>query len=254
MGAARAQSAADPPSVVPAAAMLPVWKRPWIRPLMSLVVPGSGQLLARRDHGVLYLATEVWFVARALAWSRQGRQLRSQFQTLAFEVAQQQFTSVRVGGPWEYYEAMGHYVESGAYNTSSAPGGFAPETDTLTFNGAMWLLARRNYFENPDSIPPPSDPRYQTALAFYRRRAFGDAVRWSWKDARIEMDVYRQAIHDSDNAYRAATNYLGAILANHLVSFVDAFIMARLVRGSVLPRVQVTENPQTMLLVWEHAF
>ena len=252
--AARAQSAASTLPVVPAEAAVAVWKRPWIRPLASLVIPGSGQLLARRDHGIVYLVTEVWFVARAIAWSQQGRQLRSQFQTLAFDVARQAFTPTRVEGPWDYYETMSHFVESGAFNTAAAPGAFAPETDTLTFNGAMWLLARRNYFENPDSIPAPSDSRYQSALAFYRRRAFGDAFRWSWRDARIEMDVYRHAIHDSDNAYRSATNYLGAIVANHLVSFVDAFIMARLGRGHVLPRIQVTENPRTMSLVWDHAF
>jgi hypothetical protein len=255
---ARAQPAAGPAPaarpVVPPAAVLPVWRRPWVWPLASLAIPGSGQLLGRRDRGAMYLAAEVWFVARTLAWSRQGRQLRSQFQTLAFEVARQPFTAARVDGSWDYYETLGHFAESGAYNTSTAPGGFAPETDTLTFNGAMWLLARRNYFENPDSIPPPSDPRYQSAVAFYRQRAFGDAFRWSWKDARLEMDVYRQAIHDSDNAYRAATNYLGAILANHLASFVDAFIMTRLGRGNVVPRVLVGENPQTVLLVWERAF
>jgi hypothetical protein len=256
--AARAQVDAEPGAasarpVVPAAAALPVWRRPWIWPLASLVIPGSGQLAGRRDRGAMYLAAEVWFVARALAWSRQGRQLRSQFQTLAFEVARRQFTPARVDGSWDYYETMGHFAESGAYNTSSAPGGFVPEGDTLTFNGSMWLLARRNYLENPDSVPPPSDPRYQAALTFYRLRAFKDAFRWSWKDARLEMDVYRHRIRDSDNAYRAATNYLGAILANHLASFVDAFIMTRLGRGNVMPRVGVLED-QTILLVWEHAF
>jgi len=251
-GALHAQ--ADPPPVVPAAATLPVWKRPWVRPLASLIIPGSGQLLAHRDRGLVYLAADVWFVARALAWSQQGRQLRSQFETLAFEVAREPFTSTRVDGPWDYYETMSRFVESGAYNKSTVAGTLVPQTDTLTFNGAMWLLARRNYFSNPDSIPAPSDPRYQAALAFYRQRAFGDAFRWSWKDARLEMDVYRQAIRDSDNGYRAATNYLGAILANHLASFIDAFIMTRLGRGNVMPRVHVLENPQTMLLVWEHAF
>jgi len=244
----------DPPAVVPAAAAMPVWKRPWVRPLASLILPGSGQLLARRDRGIVYLATEVWLVARAVAWSQQGRQLRSQFETLAFDVARQPFTSARVDGPWDYYETMSHYVESGAYNMSSVPGTFAPQTDTTTFNGAMWLLARRNYFANPDSIPAPSDPRYQAALAFYRQRAFGDAFRWSWTDARLEMALYRQTIRDSDNAYRAATNYLGAVLANHLSSFIDAFIMARLGRGGVMPRVHVLENPQTLLLVWSHGF
>ncbi|HXY68706.1 MAG TPA: hypothetical protein VEH62_04605 [Gemmatimonadales bacterium] len=251
---ARAQAASVARSPVPASATVPVWRRPWVRPLASLLVPGSGQLLAGRDRGVAYLAVEVWFVARALAWSQQGRQLRTQFQTLAYDVARQPFTATRIDGPWDYYETMSHYVESGPYNTSTAPGVLAPPTDTLTFNGAMWLLARRNYLANPDSLPATTDPRYQAALAFYRSRAFGDAFRWSWKDARLEMDVYAQTIHDSDNAYRAATNYLGAILANHLSSFVDAFIMTRLGRGGVMPRVHVVENPQTLLLVWEHAF
>ncbi len=233
-----------------------MWQRPWVRPLASLIFPGSGQLLAGRDRGLVSLAAEVWFVARAIAWSQQGQQLRSQFQALAFDVARQPFTSARVDGPWDYYETMSHFVESGPYNTSTTPGGFAPPTDTLTFNGAMWLLARRNYFENPDSAPPPSDPRYQSALAFYRQRAFADAFRWSWRDARLEMDLYRQTIRNSDNAYRAATSYLGAILANHLANFVDAFIMTRLGRKrlSVVPRVHVLENPQTVLLIWEHAF
>ena len=246
---------APTPTVVPEGAAVPIWRRPWIRPLASLLFPGSGQLLAQRDRGAVYLAVEVWFVARALAWGQQGRQLRSQFQTLAFDVARQPFTPTRIDGPWDYYETMSHFVESGAYNASTVPGGFAPETDTLTFNGAMWLLARRNYFTDTDSIPPVNDPRYQAALAFYRQRAFPDAFRWSWKDARLEMDVYRQTIHDSDNAYRAATNYLGAILANHLSSFVDAFIAARLGRGGVMPHVQVLGDPHsTLLLVWEHQF
>lgn len=251
----RGPAASRAAPVVPEAASVPVWRRPWVRPLASLLMPGSGQLLAHRDRGVLYLAVEVWFVARALAWSQQGRQLRVQFQTLAFDVARQPFTATRIDGPWDYYETMSHFVESGAFNTSIAPGGFAPETDTLTFNGAIWLLARRNYFTNPDSAPPASDPRYQSALAFYRQRAFGDAFRWSWKDARLEMDVYRQTIHASDNAYRAATSYLGAILANHMSSFVDAFILARLGRGGVMPHVQVMTDPQsTLLLIWEHEF
>jgi len=247
-------AATPPPRVVPPAAAMPVWKRPWVRPLVSLVVPGSGQVLGGRDRGIVFIATEVWFVARALAWGQQGRQLRSQFQTLAFDVARQPFTATRVDGAWDYYETMSHYVESGPFNTSTVPGQLVPPTDTLTFNGAMWLLARRNFFVNPDSAPAPTDPRYQDALAFYQQRAFGDGYRWSWRNARLEMDTYAQTIHDSDNAYRAATNYLGAIVANHLLSFVDAFIMTRLGHEGVLPHVEVLENPQTMLLVWDFEF
>lgn len=242
-----------PPSVVPPGIAVPVWKRPWVRPLASLLVPGTGQLLAHRDRCVVYLAADVWFVARALALYQEGRQQRSQFLTLAFDVARQPFATARIDGPWEYYETMSHWVESGGYNLSTT-GGFQPETDTLTFNGAMWLLARRNYFANPDSIPPTGSPAYQAALAFYQQRAYGDEFRWSWRDARLEMDVYIQEIHNSDQGFRNATTYLGAIVANHLVSAVDALIMTRLGGGSVLPRVHVTENPQRTWLIWERSF
>jgi len=246
---AQAQIADTARSVLPASVTIPVWRRPWVRPLASILVPGAGQFLGGQDRGVVYLAAELFFVGRALAFARQGRRERAYFQTLAFDVARSAFTTVRREGPWEYYETMGHYVESGAYNLAG-PTGFAPETDTLTFNGAMWLLARRNYFENPDSIPPPTSAAYQAALIFYKSRAVTDAYRWSWRDARLEMGVYRQAIKASDDGYREATNYLGAILANHLASVVDAFISTRLGKGGLVPHVLANPGTSQFLLVW----
>jgi hypothetical protein len=250
---ARAQGIDSTPSVIPAAMTVPVWRRPWVRPLASLLVPGTGQVLGGQDRGVVYLAAEVFLLGRALSLARQGRRERAYFQTLAFDVARSAFTTVRRDGPWEYYEAMGRYVESGAFDLAG-PGGFTPESDTLTFNGAMWLLARRNYFENPDSIPSPTSPAYQAALAFYKSRAVTDPYRWSWRDARLEMGVYRRAIQNSDQGYREATNYLGAILANHLVSAVDAFISTRLRRGGLVPRVLPGQGPTSLLLIWTRRF
>ena len=252
---APAQRADSAPSVFPAALREPVWRRPWVRPLASLLVPGSGQLLGGRDRGMVYLAAELWFVARALALTGDGRRERDAFVTLGYDVARAQFTPYRLDAPWEYYEAMSHWVESGLYSLN-ASGPIQPETDTLTYNGAMWLLARRNYLANPDSIPPPTDPSYQAALAFYQSRAFGAALRWSWKDARLEMDTYAQAIRASDDDFRNATTYLGAILLNHLASAVDAFITLRVAGGSVLPRAGVRGEGmgQGYYLMWSFTF
>ncbi|MGA2384741.1 MAG: hypothetical protein ABSG61_15075 [Gemmatimonadales bacterium] len=251
---ASAQQTDSAPSVIPASLKVPVWRRPWVRPLASLVVPGSGQLLGGRDRGMVYLAAEIWFVARALALSAQGRRERDQFITLGYEVARQPFTPYRLDAPWEYYEAMSHWVESGHYSLTTAAGPIQPETDTLTYNGAMWLLARRNFLTNPDSIPPPTDPAYQAALAFYRQRAFGEEFRWSWKDARLEMDAYAQKIRSSDNDFRFATTYLGALVLNHLASAVDAFITLRVAGGSILPRTGVSGSPPTYYLIWTRSF
>jgi hypothetical protein len=40
--------------------------------------------------------------------------------------------------------------------------------------------------------------------------------------------VFRETIRKSDNAFRNAKDQLGILLANHLVSFVDALISSRL--------------------------
>jgi len=217
-------------------ASVPLTRRPWIRPVASLLVPGSGQLLAGQPRGLVYLAAEVWLLARAVALRQDSRRESAFFRTLAYTVARQRFGEARVDGPWPYYEEMGKYIESGVFDAGPPPV-FTPESDTTTYNGHIWDLARRTYFENPDSVPPAASPEYAAALAFYRQRAVGDAFRWSWRDARLEQDVYRASIRASDEAYRAATNYLGAVLLNHLVSAVDAFIGTRLGRSGVLPAV-----------------
>jgi hypothetical protein len=68
------------------------------------------------------------------------------------------------------------------------------------------------------------------AIAFYQRRAVGSAYLWSWRDAPLEHASFRQAINRSDDAYRVAQNYLGLLLANHVVSFADALVSSRLTR------------------------
>lgn len=217
-------------------------------------MPGGGQLLAGQQRGLVYLATEVWVVARALALEHQGQRQRHLYRDLAFNVARRRFTAARIDGPFTYYEAMERFVESGTYDAD--PGaGFAPEPDSTTFNGSVWLLARRTFFVDPDSLPPTGSPEYLGALAFYQQRAVTDAYRWSWRDARLEQDVYRAAIRASDEAFRSVTNYLGLMVINHLGSAVDALITARLGgrRGSV-PRVGILDAPKELTLTWDLAF
>ena len=200
--------------------------RPWQRPVASLIVPGTGQLMAGQPRGVVYLAMEAWVIVRADTLNQQGSTQEQRYRDLAYQVARSQFTTERVDGPFEYYETMEKFVESGVFDMDPTAG-FAPETDTLTFNGSVWLLARRTYFTDPDVPPPPTDPAYTGAVRFYRDHAIPASFRWSWRDARLEQDVFRQQIHSSDRAYQQRTNYLGLLVLNHLASAVDALISLR---------------------------
>lgn len=205
----------------------------WVRPLASLLVPGTGQLLGGHPRGAVYLVAEALLITRTLTFSSEGRRDQARYRELATVVARAPYDPVAQDTVFEYYEQMGRWVESGPFDTDPGPT-LVPPTDERTYNGQIWQLARTTFFADPDAEPPADSPEYQRALAFYSSRAIGPNFQWSWRNAGLEQDLYRQTISASDEAFRAATTTLGILLVNHLLSAVDAFITERL-RGALLP-------------------
>jgi hypothetical protein len=215
--------------------------RLWLPPVASLVLPGSGQLFTGRDRGIVYLAAEAFVLSRFLQITRDAHRGADRYRTLAYAVARRGFVATRRDTVFEYYETMEKFTASGEFDHD--PGaGIAPEADPTTYNGSMWLLARRTFWSDPDSPPPPTSPEFQLALQFYRRHAVGPDFRWSWRNAPLEQQEFRATIRSSDDAFRRAQNQLGLLLANHLVSAVDALISSRLSAG--------LRRPTTVRTLW----
>jgi hypothetical protein len=201
----------------------------WWTPLASMALPGTGQALLSQDRFVGYLAVEGYAWVQYATDVRDGRRERDAYRALANRVARRYFPDPKPTGGFEYYEEMEHYIESGVYD--QFPGGdVEPETDTLTFNGAMWLLARRTYWEDPNAPPPPGSAAYENALQFYERRAVPPEFRWSWRNAQLEQDLFRRTIARSNAAFRRSIQDLGIVIANHALSTVDAYVALRLRR------------------------
>jgi hypothetical protein len=219
---ANAQDSTKPASRRPKSVML--------RPLASLFVPGTGQLLAKQDRGAVYLAAEIYLLSRYLQLDREAQRESQRFQALAYEIARRSFAPARRDTVFEYYEQMERFVESGRYD-ADAGSAFVPENDTRTYNGSVWLLARRTFWEDPDVAPDPTSPQYWRALQFYQARAVGPDFLWTWRDHSLEHQVFRESIRRSDNAFRRAQNQVGLLLANHVLSAVDALISTRLTNG-----------------------
>jgi len=161
--------------------------------------------------------------------SLQYRQHRDGYRDLASRVARAQYSSIRPNGDFEYYEHMTHYPEAGRYDLI-AGGALDPETDSTTFNGAVWLLARRTYWSNPSAAPDTASAEWQRAVAFYRSRAYDQLYRWSWTNAPQEYSAFIALIGESNDANRRAMMDLGIVIANHVLSTVDAYITIRLRR------------------------
>jgi len=227
----RAAALAGIVSIVAAAAVVAQREEPaprtLVRPLASLLLPGTGQLLAHQDRGAVYLAAEVYLVSRFLQLDHEAMLEARRFQNLAFDVARRAYLPVRRDTIFEYYEQMERFAESGYYDGDPGPA-FVPDSDAQTYNGAVWLLARRTFWENPNVAPDPTSPQYWRALQFYQARAVGPNFQWSWRDHSLEHEVFRDYIKRSDTAFRRAQNQVGLLLANHVLSAVDALISARM--------------------------
>jgi hypothetical protein len=211
----------------------------WLPPVSSLLIPGSGQLILGQERGAIYLVLEAFLLTRFFAFHSEGHREGDRFRELALTVARAPFAPAVPDTAFEYYEKVGDFIESGPYDTDAGPD-LVPPDDERTFNGSQWALARRTFFPDPDNPPPTDSPEYQRALDFYRSRAVGPNFLWTWRNAGLEQDLFRQSIRQSDEAFRRATTQLGLLLANHLLSAVDAFISTRL--GGVQRRVALESS------------
>ncbi len=212
---AGSQATDEPPALSPGRAFL-----------YSALVPGLGQRGLGKRRWLAYLAVE------AASWVVFGRarssatNLRGQYRDLAWEVARS-FGGSRVDGDFPYYEAMDKFEASGSFDTDATAPGVQPQMDPSTFNGRAWSLATEIHFP-PGTNPSPGDPAYEAALADYRTRAYDERFEWSWAGQSANRTQYMDLIDSSDDHFRRASQFLGVVIANHLLSGIDAFVTARI--------------------------
>ncbi len=173
-----------------------------------------------------YLALETWaWISYANQQSR-GRALERRYRDLAWQVARRVCPGVRRDTAFAYYEAMADFHESGAFDMNEGVSGIQPESRQQTYNGQQWVRAKALFLRGFEA--PPGSPEYNRAIEYYSVHAIPAGYCWSWGDSNLEQDAFNRLIDQSDGALRAATRTLGLILANHVVSAIDALISARL--------------------------
>lgn len=199
---------------------------PAVTALLSALLPGAGQHVLGQRRKWAYLALEVvgWVVysdRRSAAYD-----FRSRYRDFAWNEARLQL-GARIDGDFDYYETMSKWQRSGLFDADPAAPSIQPESDEATYNGAIWARAEQLYLEGGVIGVPETDSRYQSALAYYRERAYGTEFLWDWTGSAAAQDDFAALIRASDDRFRQATNALGFVLVNHLASMVDAFVSAR---------------------------
>jgi hypothetical protein len=202
----------------------------WSAPLASALVPGLGQARLGQERFVAYMALESYLILRYARHRREGSHNAATYREIARDVARRGFPGFHPDTVWQYYEKMEKYDASGVFSKSIA-GATVPETDPLTYNGQQWMLARQVYGIPLDDPEPIARATYAQALAYYESRAIPLAYAWNWVNASLERDLFVRAIDRSNDAYRQATSDLIVLIANHIVSTVDAFSSIRLMQS-----------------------
>ena len=217
----------NPPGAIAPAAVQPGRAdAPWWAPLASAVLPGAGQTALGQDRALAYFAVEAYAWLRYASDIREARRQRSGYRDLAARVARANLSEARPPGDFEYYERMEHYVESGVFD-ASAEEGVQPETNPASYNGFIWLRARTTFWEDPTNPPPAGSEAFLAAMEYYAGRAIKPEFRWSWRNAQLEQDLFRQTIARSNEAFRRSIQDLGVLIANHALSTVDAYVSVR---------------------------
>ncbi len=219
--------------------------RPGPTVLASALFPGLGQRILGQDRWTGYAAAEIWGWFLYMERQREGRKLQRQYRDLAWSVARRVSSGPRVDGSFEYYEALSQYGSSGAFDVNPDLPGVQPELDPATYNGAMWALARAIFLPvDLQDTPDPDSEAFQRALDYYLSRAYGPQMIWNWGANVLHQGEYRDLIRASDENLRRATSMVGVILANHLLSAVDALVSTRLGGpDSSGPRVEILLIP-----------
>lgn len=197
----------------------------WWLPLASFIVPGSGQLLLGQNRFVAYFAAEGYALFGYFNERAEMLRERDRSQGLARDVARALFEGTKPVGAWAYYEEMEKFVESGVYTRQ--PGTVLPEIDPETYNGWLWQQMRNTYWKNPNVEPDHLSSAYANSINEYNRRSIKPEFRWSWRNAQLEQDIYRRAIRNKNQANRDANLNLRLMLANSMLSMLDAFVTLR---------------------------
>ena len=213
--------------------------------LYSGVLPGWGQRRLNKVRWLGFVAVEL--VGWGLLWERRrtGHDFRTRYRDLAWFVARRGTLGERMDGDFEYYESLGKYRASGAFDADPYRGGIQPETDTTTYNGALWSLANEIFLvPGEQGIPGPGSSEYEQAMEYYATRSITPGFQWDWNGDDVNRAEYDRLIQRSDAALRQVTTIVGVILANHLAAAFDAFITARLRAANTTAYVRLVAVPE----------
>lgn len=168
--------------------------------LLSMAVPGSGQIVQGDKRGYLYLLAELAFWGGFYVFDKRGREDRDEYELFARNT-------------WRHDTYLDWYAERCACDTCGLAGTY--ECRPLAEYGTQ------EFYEDIG--------KYDTYWRWWRIDNDESLVSWfEYSSGDLSLrDLYWEMRGESDRNLRKGRYFTMAVLLNHVVSSVDAFLTAR---------------------------
>ncbi len=216
---------------------------------LAALVPGLPQIIEGKRRGWAYVAAEGVSIAGMVYFNAQAHDRQARFRAIAREARRnfvlsglrnnpEEVTDPLSGGFGEYYEDLTKWASSGDYDNDPSLDGIQPETDTRTYNGHQWEIAKiNNYTGTSGGIPVAKSAEEEArALEAYKEAVYPLQYNWDWTGIEGSQDLYHDVFNSNDVSYRRRNRFTTILLANHIVSAIDMLVLEKLNRSQSMQR------------------
>lgn len=214
---------------------------PGMRIALGALVPGLPQYMEGKWRGWAYFAAEGAAIAGMVFFNAQAhdrvdhyneisRRARRNFVLGGLRNNPEEVTDEMSGGFGEYYEDLTKWTSSGDYDNDPSREGIQPETDTRTYNGHQWQIAKiNNYSGTNGGIPVAQSAEEEArALAAYSEAVYPLQYNWDWTGLESSEILYHNVFNSAEDSYRGRNKFTAVLLANHIISAIDMLIMEKI--------------------------
>jgi hypothetical protein len=225
---------------------------PALRIAVGVLAPGLPQYLEGYWRGYAYFAAEAASITGIVFYNAQAHNRRDRYHMIARDARRNyvlgglrnnpgEAADPIPGGVGEYYEDLTKWPSSGDYDNEPSLDGLQPETDTRTYNGHQWEIAKINNFSGTNGGLPVarSQEEEARALAAYMSAVYPVELNWDWTGIEDTEAEYHRMFDRAEVSYRRRNKFTILLLTNHLASAIDMLILEKLnqsrrLRGSGL--------------------
>ncbi|MEA1996286.1 MAG: hypothetical protein U9N45_01540 [Gemmatimonadota bacterium] len=217
--------------------------KPALKVILGFLVPGLTQYLDGHWRSYGYFAIEGASIAGLVYVNSKGSSNKDRYINMA-RAARDNFAypglrnnpdevpDPSLPGYGEYYEDLLKWPSSGDFDNDPSVAGVQPETDQTTYNGHQWKIAQiNNYTHSSGGMPTPANEvEVERAIQSYQQAVYPLEYNWDWTGMDRDNEEYHRLFDKSEDGFRRRSTFATILIANHLVSGMDALVMSKINR------------------------